>query len=227
MEEEKKELDAEQILEILRSNVKYAVMFNEYRSAIMEVETKLRVLDNELSLNKEKNPIEVIHTRLKSPESILRKLQKKQVPITFESMRTNLMDIAGIRVICDFIDNIYTLEKLLVSQTDITVLQRKDYIKNPKGNGYRSLHLVVSVPVFLASGKRDIPVEVQFRTMAMDFWASLEHKLRYKKDIPDNCSIEEKLKRCAEEAATLDREMMEIRSVIDGCELNAEKRELV
>ena len=217
MEEQKRELNVEQLLKILKHSSKYAVLFNQYRSAILEVETKLRVLDNELSLDNEKNPIEVIHTRLKNPESILTKLQRKQLPITFESIQEHILDIAGIRVICDFIDNIYKLEKLLTDQTDITVLKRKDYIRNPKPNGYRSLHLIVSVPVFLASGKRDVPVEVQFRTMAMDFWASLEHKLNYKKDIPGGCEIPERLKKCAEAAAELDLEMMDIRQVIDSC----------
>lgn len=218
MDATKEELSIEQILEVLKSSNRYIVMFNEYRSAILEVETKLKVLDNELSIDKEKNPIEVIHTRLKSPESILYKLQSRNLPVTLESMKENILDIAGIRVICDFIDNIYTLEKLLTNQTDITVIKRKDYIKNPKPNGYRSLHVVVSVPIFLADGSKDIPVEVQFRTMAMDFWASLEHKLKYKKNIPEDHHVAERLKRCAEEAAALDEEMMDIRSVIDSCE---------
>lgn len=218
MDETKEELSVEQILEILKSSKRYMMLFNQYRSAILEVETKLKVLDNELSIDKEKNPIEVIHTRLKSPESILYKLQSRNLPVTFESMKENILDIAGIRVICDFIDNIYTLEKLLTNQADITVIKRKDYIQNPKPNGYRSLHLVVLVPIFLAEGSRQVPVEVQFRTMAMDFWASLEHKLKYKKDIPEGHHVAERLKECAIQAAALDKEMMDIRSVIDKCE---------
>lgn len=209
-------IDVEEILNILKSSRKYLALFNEYRSAIMEVETKLRVLDNELSMDREKNPIEMISTRLKSPESILQKLQTRNLPATYESMKENIQDIAGIRVICDFIDDIYILEKYLTSQTDITVLKRKDYIQNPKPNGYRSLHLTVSVPIFQASGSKQMPVEVQFRTMAMDFWASLEHKLKYKKDIPEDIRIGERLKQCAEQAAYLDREMMDIRLLIDS-----------
>lgn len=215
MPDDLKEIDIEKVLEILKSNNKYMVLFNEYRSAILEVETKLKVLNNELSINKEKNPIETIHTRLKNPESILDKLQRRNLPISYESMRENLLDIAGVRVICDFIDNIYTLERHFSSQADITVLQRKDYIQNPKANGYRSLHLTVSVPVFLAGGSKNIPVEVQFRTMAMDFWASLEHKLKYKKDVREVTDVEQRLKRCADQAAELDLEMMEIRREID------------
>ncbi len=217
----KKELDVVEVMEILDKSENYRLLFTEYRSAIMEIETKLRVLDNELSIDRDKNPIETIHTRLKSPESILEKMRRKNYPLTIESMRTNLLDIAGVRVICDFIDDIYKLEQHLCSQNDITVIRRKDYIEEPKPNGYRSLHLVVSVPIFLTSGPKEIPVEVQFRTMAMDFWASLEHKLKYKKDISEATDAAARLKECADKAFALDREMMRIRSDID--EMESEK----
>lgn len=215
------EIDAEEMLQILQKSRKLMTVFNEYRSAIMEVETKLRVLDMELSMDMDKNPIEAIHSRLKRPQSILEKLQRRGYPITLASIRENLLDIAGIRVICDFTDDIYKLERLLARQTDITVLKRKDYIKNPKPNGYRSLHLTVSVPIFLIEGVKNVPVEVQFRTMAMDFWASLEHKLKYKKDISEATDAAARLKECADKAFALDREMMRIRSDID--EMESEK----
>lgn len=213
-----KTLDVEEVMEILDRSENYRLLFTEYRSAIMEIETKLRVLDNELSINRDKNPIEAIHTRLKSPESILEKMNRKNYPKTIESMRENLLDIAGVRVICDFIDDIYRLEQHLCSQNDITVIRRKDYIREPKPNGYRSLHLIVSVPIFLTSGPKETPVEVQFRTMAMDFWASLEHKLKYKKEISETTDVVARLKECAERAFALDEEMMQIRSDIDCIE---------
>lgn len=205
-------------MELLDKSENYRLVFTEYRSAIMEIETKLRVLDNELSIDRDKNPIEAIHTRLKSPESILEKMRRKNYPKTLESMRENLLDIAGVRVICDFIDDIYKLERHLCSQSDITVIRRKDYIRNPKPNGYRSLHLIVTVPIFLTDGPKETPVEVQFRTMAMDFWASLEHKLKYKKEISGTTDIADRLKECADRAFALDEEMMQIRSDIDGME---------
>lgn len=210
-----KTINVEEVMEILDRSENYRLLFTEYRSAIMEIETKLRVLDNELSINRDKNPIEAIHTRLKSPESILEKMNRKNYPKTIESMRENLLDIAGVRVICDFIDDIYKLEQHLCSQNDITVIRRKDYIKEPKPNGYRSLHLIVSVPIFLTSGPKETPVEVQFRTMAMDFWASLEHKLKYKKEISETTDVVARLKECADRAFALDEEMMQIRSDID------------
>lgn len=204
------------MIETLKKSSVYLEVFNEYRCAIMEVETKLKVLDIEMSRDREKNPIETIQSRLKSPESILEKMERKGYPLTLESMRENLMDIAGIRVICDYIDDIYKLEKYLSSQNDITVLDRDDYIRNPKANGYRSLHLTVEVPIFLTGGPKPIPVEVQFRTMAMDFWASLEHKLKYKKHVRQETDIGARLKQCADQAAALDHEMMQIRKDIDN-----------
>ena len=224
-EKETDEFDAEEMLQILQKSRKLMTVFNEYRSAIMEVETKLRILDMELSMDMDKNPIEAIHSRLKRPQSILEKLQRRGYPITLASIRENLLDIAGIRVICDFTDEIYKLESLLARQTDITVLKRKDYIKNPKPNGYRSLHLTVSVPIFLIEGVKNVPVEVQFRTMAMDFWASLEHKLKYKKHICAETDISSRLKYCAEKAAALDQEMMYIRRDIDKYGTDCEKEE--
>ena len=176
-----------------------------YKCAIMEVETKFKVLNQEFSLEYDRNPIETIKTRLKSPDSIVKKLAKKDVPLTVESIEKNLNDIAGVRVICSFPEDIYVLADCLLQQDDIKLIEVKDYIKNPKPNGYRSLHLIVEIPIFLKDEKKNMRVEVQLRTIAMDFWASLEHKLSYKKDIPQD--EEELLRRelldCAQISADL------------------------
>lgn len=156
-------------------------MMSYYKCAIMEVETKFRVLNEQYSLEYDRNPIEDIKSRTKSMESLMRKIRRKDIPLTVASIEENIHDIAGVRVICSFPDDIYMLADCLLSQDDITLIKKKDYIKNPKPGGYRSLHLIISIPIFLQEGKRMITVEVQLRTIAMDFWASLEHKLRYKK----------------------------------------------
>ena len=187
-----------------------------YKCAIMEVETKLKVLNQEFSLEYDRNPIETIKTRLKSPDSIVKKLAKKDVPLTVESIEKNLNDIAGVRVICSFPEDIYVLADCLLQQDDIKLIEVKDYIKNPKPNGYRSLHLIVEIPIFLKDEKKNMRVEVQLRTIAMDFWASLEHKLSYKKDIPQD--EEELLRRelldCAQISADLDLRMEKIKNRI-------------
>ena len=159
--------------------------FNElmmrYNSAIREVRTKFEVLNEELSLKAGHNPIENIISRVKKPMSIVEKLRRQGNPITLESISEHLNDVAGIRVICSFIDDIYRVADMLAAQDDITVVQVKDYIKSPKLNGYRSYHMIVEVPVFFSDGKRPMRVEIQLRTVAMDFWASLEHQMKYKK----------------------------------------------
>ena len=194
-------------------------LMSYYRCAIMEIETKFRVLDVQLSLNRENNPIESIKTRLKSPESIFEKLQRRNLPLTLSAIEDNLNNIAGVRVICSFPEDIYSLADALLRQDDITLIERKDYIQNPKPNGYRSLHLIVEVPIFLRNETRRMRVEVQLRTIAMDFWASLEHKLRYKKGLEDSEDYQEisrQLKNCAEMSAMLDRLMENIRGQIEG-----------
>lgn len=194
-------------------------LMSYYRCAIMEIETKFRVLDVQLSLNRENNPIESIKTRLKSPESIFEKLQRRNLPLTLSAIEDNLNDIAGVRVICSFPEDIYSLADALLRQDDITLIERKDYIQNPKPNGYRSLHLIVEVPIFLRNETKRMRVEVQLRTIAMDFWASLEHKLRYKKGLEDSEDYQEisrQLKNCAEMSAMLDRLMENIRGQIEG-----------
>jgi putative GTP pyrophosphokinase len=196
-----------------------------YRCAIMEVETKFRVLNEQFSLQYDRNPIESIKSRIKSVDSIVRKVRNKHIPITMESIQENIRDIAGVRIVCSFHDDIYRLADCLLQQDDIYLVERKDYILNPKDSGYRSLHLIVQVPIFLENEKRLMYVEVQLRTIAMDFWASLEHKLRYKKDIPEE-QMEELSKRlynCAQKSAELDREMMDIRKCIAEYAGNNEK----
>ena len=186
----------------------------QYECAIMEVNTKLHVLNNEFSHMYQRNPIENIETRIKTPASILEKLSRRNLPICVESLENGLTDIAGIRVICPFPDDIYNVADLLTSQDDVTVIARKDYIKNPKPNGYRSLHLIIEIPIFLASRKKNMKVEVQFRTIAMDFWASLDHKLRYKQDLKNSEEIAAELKECADIIAGVDLKMQNIRKKI-------------
>lgn len=181
-----------------------------YESAIKQIETKLEILNKEYKVTGRRNPIETIKSRIKSPESIANKLQKKNLPVTFDSMTNNLNDIAGVRVICPYISDIYTIKDILLKQPDITLIEEKDYIANPKESGYRSMHIVVEVPVYLSETQHNVKVEIQLRTIAMDFWASLEHQLRYKttSKVPD--SIRRELKRCAETIAMTDQEMEEI-----------------
>ena len=196
----------------------YRELMSYYRCAIMEVETKFNVLNEELSLQYDRNPIETIKTRLKSPESILEKLTRKGLPLTVESIEKNLNDIAGVRVICSHPADIYQLAEAFLKQDDITLLQRKDYIANPKPNGYRSLHLIVETPIFLHDEKRLMRAEVQFRTISMDWWASLEHKIRYKKDLEAGKAayLEGELRQCAELSAALDQRMENLQRIAAG-----------
>lgn len=192
--------------------------FTYYRCAIMEIETKFKVLNEQFSLNGESNPIEFIQSRIKSYGSISRKIISKNIPRTLEAIENNIHDIAGIRVVCSFIQDIYRLADCFLQQDDITLIKQKDYIRNPKPNGYRSLHLIVAVPIFLENEKRLVKVEVQLRTIAMDFWASLEHKLRYKKNLPHEKLelLTDSLKQCADESALWDERMQDIRNIIES-----------
>ena len=198
----------------------YATPYKElmayYRCAMMEVETKFRVLNEELSLEYDRNPIETIKTRLKSVDSIADKMMRLNKPLTVDSIEASLNDIAGVRVICGFTSDIYTLSEAFLRQDDITLIERKDYMANPKPNGYRSLHLIVEIPIFLHDEKKPMKVEVQFRTISMDWWASLEHKLRYKKDVFVSKEVTEELRECAEAAAILDSRMEQIQKKIGG-----------
>ena len=188
----------------------YRELMSYYRCAIMEVETKFNVLNEELSLVYDRNPIETIKSRIKSPESIIDKVMRKGIPLTVDSIEKNISDIAGIRVICAFPNDIYMLSEALLRQDDVRLITRKDYIRQPKDNGYRSLHLIIETPIFLHNQTRLMKVEVQLRTISMDWWASLEHKIRYKKNLADDARVARELQECAEMGAELDRRMEKI-----------------
>ena len=207
------------VKQLLAENSQQAVMDQMYKfielehlydSAIREVKTKLEILDSEFRTKYSYNPIHHIEDRLKSPESMFKKLQRNNLPFTVESVRENLFDIAGVRVICNYIEDIYQVADLLTAQDDVTLIKRKDYIANPKANGYRSLHLVIETPVYLSEQKELVNVEVQIRTIAMDFWASLEHELKYKTDTEVSAELAEQLRLCAETIAQTDMKMQQI-----------------
>lgn len=189
----------------------YMTLMSYYKCAMMEIETKFNVLNEEYSLEFDRDPISTIKTRVKRLQSIKEKLERQGYPRTLESIEENLNDVAGVRVICSFPEDVYALAEAFLKQDDITLIRKKDYIAHPKPNGYRSLHLIVSIPIFLANGKREMKVEVQLRTIAMDFWASLEHQIRYKKNSNFTSDMEAELFRCAELSAALDARMDELR----------------
>lgn len=190
-----------------------------YKCAMMEIETKFRVLNEEFSLTHDRNPIESIKTRLKSVTSIADKLNRIGLPPTCEAIEENLFDVAGIRVVCSFPEDVYMLAEALLNQDDITLIRCKDYIAKPKENGYRSLHLIVEVPIFLAHEKRLMKAEIQLRTIAMDFWASLEHHIKYKKDIDCTDALLDELRMCADESAKLDVRMDGLRKCMEAIKL--------
>lgn len=189
----------------------FVKLMTYYKCAMMEIETKFNVLNEEFSLQYDRQPISTIKTRLKKNFSIFKKMNKKHLPITIYNMENYLDDIAGVRVVCSFVDDVYMLAEALLKQDDVTLIEKKDYIENPKENGYRSLHLIVSIPIFLAHEKRIMKVEIQLRTIAMDFWASLEHQLRYKKDINFTDEMSAELNACAQASADLDIRMAKLR----------------
>lgn len=194
----------------------YREMVQLYDGAIREVRTKLEVLDNEFRVRYARNPIHHIDSRLKSPASIMEKLSRKALPQTVEAAEANLTDIAGVRIVCNYLEDIYHIRDLLLRQRDVELVRERDYIRQPKESGYRSLHLVVRIPVFLSSHTELVPVEVQIRTIAMDFWASLEHQLRYKSDQETTRQLRRRLQKCAEISASLDVEMQDIYREING-----------
>lgn len=194
----------------------FSSLMQIYAGAMREVSTKLENLDDELQYKDLPNPIHHIESRLKSLESILGKLQRRHLPLELTSVKNNIRDIAGIRVICNYIDDVYQVSDLLSKQSDVDVLRTKDYIKNPKPNGYRSLHIIYTVPVFLSDGPHVTPVEVQFRTVAMDYWASLEHELRYKNSLPDDdvARHSRTLLECSQQLSSVEMTMQGIRREI-------------
>ena len=204
---------AERVLndeEMLRRLEGYLRMQHVYNAAIREVTTKLQILDEEFQSRYDHNPIHHMESRLKTPRSIVEKLLRQKKEVSTESARRNLTDIAGIRVICCYIEDVYRIAELLLHQDDVTLLRKTDYIKNPKENGYRSLHLVVQIPVYLSGRTEHVPVEVQIRTEGMDFWASLEHQMRYKSSKEVSESLQKELWECAEALAQIDIKMQKI-----------------
>ena len=200
--------------------MKQAYQFQEammmYTCAIREVKTKLEVLNDELSVRNSRNPIELVKSRVKKPVSIVEKLKRRDLPVSLESMMENLDDVAGIRVICSFLDDIYAVADMLARQDDVHIIAIKDYISQPKVNGYRSYHMIIEIPVFFSDQKKWMRVEVQIRTMAMDFWASLDHQLKYKKEMQEySKEISDELRECADVIAQTDEKMLNIRKRIE------------
>ena len=198
----------------LKSLKEFMQMNFVYDSAIGIMKTRLEVLQREYSLAHGYNPIHSVESRLKKPMSIAKKLRRKNLEITID----NIKDVAGMRVICNYKNDVYTIAEVLKRQLDVSVLEEKDYIKNPKENGYRSYHMVVTVPVYFTNRTENVPIEIQIRTIAMDFWASLEHKLRYKKDRQMSYGLQERLKSCAEITDKLDEEMQNINILLNDFE---------
>ncbi len=203
-------LPAESQERILEQLYQFIELEHLYESAIREVKTKLEILDSEFKTKYDYNPIHHIEDRLKSPQSMMEKLQRKGMPFNSANARAALHDIAGVRVICNYIEDIYSVAEYLTRQDDVELIKTKDYIKEPKPNGYRSLHLVIETPVFLSDRKEIVTVEVQIRTIAMDFWASLEHQLKYKTDSVVSAELAQQLKDCAEVIAQTDLKMQNI-----------------
>ncbi len=203
----------EQLLDFTK---RFAELMTLYECAIKEVTTKLEVLTLEFRSTRKRSPINNIQSRIKTPESIMGKMKKKGLPYDLDVMKQELNDIAGVRVVCPFIDDIYAVADMLLQQDDIVLLQKKDYIANPKPNGYRSLHLVVEIPIFLSTGKLPMKVEVQIRTIAMNFWASLEHQIHYKKQSDNSLELGEEMRQCAEIIHNTDVRMQQVQRRMQG-----------
>ncbi len=208
----------DQAKKLMWTVVEYKDMQMLYTCALKEIETKFNILSIEFNTKHKGNPISSVSTRLKSRDSILNKMIRRGLSPSAKSIEENINDIAGIRVICYYIDDIYAIADALLRQDDIKLIAKKDYIENPKPNGYRSLHLIITVPVFLSESKKEVKVEVQIRTIAMDFWASLEHQLKYKKDVAGEGELVAELKRCADVICETDKRMLTIREKIEAAE---------
>lgn len=198
------------IVDNLDMECEYRKLMYIYEAAIQEIVSKLNILKGEFQFSNDRNPISSISSRVKSKESIVYKIHKKGLPMTGNTLIHNVRDIAGVRVVCPFIEDVYSVARMLVKQKDIEVIEVKDYIREPKENGYRSLHLIITVNVEFAETSHNIPVEIQIRTIAMDFWASTEHQLRYKKNKEFPREAQKKLKKCADLMAQADNMMQEI-----------------
>ena len=212
-------VDQETAEKIFARSREYVVLLNLYDSAVRQLKLKLEVLNNEFKVMYARNPIHHIESRLKSPASIIAKLRKKGFPLTVQAVKENLNDVAGVRVVCNYIDDVYSVAEMLLRQTDLQLIKRQDYIKTPNYNGYRSLHLDIKVPVYLSDRTEYVIAEVQIRTIAMDFWASLEHDVRYKADkakLPEG--INEEMFECADKIAEIDVKMQDMYKRIKAAE---------
>lgn len=212
-------LNIDKVDEFREFRQEYTRLMMEFRCAIMEVETKLNVLNNEFALSYNRNPIQSIKSRLKEPQSLLKKLRRKELDVTIENIEEYISDIAGVRIVCSFPEDIYSIADLLLHQDDIRMIDIKDYIKHPKESGYRSLHLIVEIPIFLSKEKKMRRVEIQCRTIAMDFWASVEHQLKYNKNLENTEEITRELRDCADTITAIDFRMQEIRGKIEYVEV--------
>lgn len=201
--------------EIVNTVVDLKELMMMYACAIKEVRTKLEILNTEYKVRYQRNPINGVNTRLKRLTSIVEKLERNSLPFSLENIENNIHDVAGLRVICSYVDDIYVIAEALKNQDDIELIAEKDYIANPKPNGYRSLHLIISVPVFFTNQTRKMNVEVQIRTIAMDFWATLEHQMKYRQHLTDGEKIVSSLKECAEIISDTDSRMLAIRKQIE------------
>jgi len=206
----------DQSKEILDFMIEFKELMMMYKCAIKEVKTKFEVLDTEFRIRYQRNPINFIQTRLKCTASIIEKMRRKNIPFSLENIEKYINDVDGVRVICSYVDDIYSIAKALIKQDDVRLIEKKDYIAHPKPNGYRSLHLIISVPVYFAEQRKDMKVEVQIRTIAMDSWASLEHQLRYKREMANSEEIAGQLKECADLIAEIDSRMLHIRKRIEA-----------
>lgn len=185
-----------------------------YDSVLIEIVSRLNIIRKYKVLNNERDPIENIKTRIKSPKSMIEKLRSRGLVPIAENIPGNIMDAAGARVICTYIDDVYEVAKILSAQKDILVLEVKDYIKNPKPSGYRSYHMIIKVPIYIGAERQEVCAEIQIRTLSMDFWASLEHQIRYKHDIPNQEIIASELRRCADDVASVEMNFLTIRDMI-------------
>ncbi|MCU0105067.1 GTP pyrophosphokinase family protein [Acholeplasma vituli] len=201
-------------VEFSNQQTEYQRLMMAYYSAMREVQTKFEILNDELNMRYARNPIEFIKVRLKKSQSILDKLNRYGLDRTLDNLK-HINDIAGVRIVCTYLDDIYEIANMFVSQDDITLIQIKDYIKKPKENGYRSLHLTIEIPVYFSDSKRRVRVEVQIRTIAMDFWASLEHDMKYKNNVKIPIELKDELKKCAEIIASTDVQMQKIKNELD------------
>lgn len=206
------DLSKEERMQVFISELK--TFYLKYTAAMNETATKIEILNEDFKTRYNHSPIEHIETRIKEPESLIKKMLRNNVPFDLSILENQIYDIAGVRVVCSFIQDIYAIVEMIQDNEEITIIKTKDYIKNPKPSGYRSFHMILKVPVYLTTGKEYVYVELQIRTMAMDFWASLEHRIKYKYDgiIPED--VQEELIQCAETISQADKQMMHLHNKV-------------